>query len=242
MASPPIRRLAWVEFRRLFRWRALFVTVGLAGFGLTVMRVPSSIAPPILGVWSAVDSPLLTLGGVLVAIIVASGSLAEDRRTKYTRLVLARGYSRRAYVLAKALAVALSTGLVTCLGLIGLLALAKNRLPPDAWMMATWRDLLLPLALLALATSGLALTGLLAGVVSKSVYIAHAAPLVVMVAAAVLMSNSPLSPAVHIEAWRDVLRPRPFVPPVRYAFLYWVAFGGLMALAGGEIFARTDKD
>ena len=211
----------------------------VAGLGVSMMRTPGSTTPPILGVWSAADESLPA--GALVAAVVMAGSLAEDRRTGYTRLVLARGYSRRAYALGKALAVALSTGLVTCLGLVAFMALAWFRLPPDAWMMPAARDYLYPLALLSLTGSGLVLAGFLSGAFSKNAYVASAVPIILLVAAAYWMKHSPLSPTVYLDSWHDLVRPRPFVPTVRFAVLYWVCFGTLMALAGGEAFARTEE-
>lgn len=215
------------------------MALGVTGLGLSMMRAPGPTTPPIHGVWSAADGSL-ALGAIAASVLLA-GSLAEDRRTGYTRLVLARGYSRRAYALAKALAVALSTGLVTALGLAAFLAVAWVRLPLDAWMMPAARDFLYPPALLSLTASGLALTGVLSGAFSKNVYVASAVPLIILVASAFLMRNSPLSPAVHLDAWRDLVRPRPFVPAVHLAALYWLAFGTLTAAASVEAFARIEE-
>jgi ABC-type transport system involved in multi-copper enzyme maturation permease subunit len=242
MTSPPIRRLVWVELRRFLDRRALLVALGLTGLGIFTMRIPLSGVSSIHGVWTTVDNPIMTTGAIVVAIAVASGALAEDRHTRYTRLFLVRGYSRRAYVLAKALAVAVSTGLVTCAGLTGFLILARLRLPLDAWMMATWRDFLLPPVLMSLATSALALIGVLAGAVSKSVWVAYAAPLAVLVASALFLPRSTVNPAAVVEAWRNALQQRPFVLPAHLSLLYWAAFGGLMALLSSEIFARTEED
>jgi ABC-type transport system involved in multi-copper enzyme maturation permease subunit len=215
------------------------VALGVTGLGVSMMSTPGPTIPPIHGVWDSADFSL-ALGAIGAAVVLA-GSLAEDRRTGYTRLVLARGYSRRAYALAKALAVALGAGLATALGLIAFLALAWIRLPPDAWMMSSAREFLYPLALLSLTASGLALAGVLSGTLSRNAYVASAVPLILLVAAAFLMGNSPLSPAAHLDAWRDLVRPRPFVPAVHLAALYWLAFGTLTAAASGEVFARIEE-
>jgi ABC-type transport system involved in multi-copper enzyme maturation permease subunit len=239
VASPRIRRLLQSELRRLLDRRALLVALGVTGLGVSMMSTPGPTIPPIHGVWDSADFSL-ALGAIGAAVVLA-GSLAEDRRTGYTRLVLARGYSRRTYALAKALAVAVNAGLVTGLGLIAFLALAWLRLPLDAWMMLSARDFLYPFVLLSLTASALAPTGTLCGTLSRNVYVASAGPLIVLVAAGFLMRHSPFSPVVQLDAWRDLVRPWPFVPAVHFAVLYWLGFGTLTAVACGEVFARIEE-
>jgi ABC-type transport system involved in multi-copper enzyme maturation permease subunit len=191
-------------------------------------------------VWDAANSSL-SLGSILVASIVAAGALAEDRRTRYARLVLSRGYSRRTYALAKALAMALSGGLVTGLGLGGFLLLAWIQLPVQGWTISI-PDLLLPLAMLSLSAAGLSVAGFLAGTISSNVYVASAMPIIVIIATGFLLGRNPWSPAFQIDAWQHVVRPRSLDWPAPYVLLYWVAFSSLIAVLGAEIFSRTERD
>lgn len=126
-------RLIWFEWRRLVV-RPRFVAALLVMLGLSILKVYDERSftagtAHFQGALSMAAADWLPLTTPLVVGIVAAGSLAEDRRRNYTTLVLARGFSRRRYILAKASAMALASALVMLLGCVIFLCIAAATLP-----------------------------------------------------------------------------------------------------------------
>ena len=236
-SSRMFARLVWTELRRLVcRRRAWLVIVGLtiAGAYLTDHQVTPDRFWDLFG-------QSMPFGCVIAAVVVASGSFAEDRRLRRTRMVLLRGYSRRSYAWAKALATAGSTALVTWCGFLGFVLAARLRLPPDIWTRPLLPDML-PLALLAAAAVGLASIGFFVGVATGNEYVAAVASVIVPFVLGLILYRSRFDPMEQLDAWRPLVRHRVPRLPVYGTFLYWLGVTSFLSLLGSELFARSEKD
>lgn len=129
-----ILRLGMVEARRLLKQRRFWaLVVVIAGLGTYVM--PREVKAASLGSGLPVSAQLALLDGIpFLALAVPAmpfllgGTLAEDRRTGYTPLLLARGMGRTGVICAKVTgivaAATLFSALVTILLTLGAIAVA----------------------------------------------------------------------------------------------------------------------
>ena len=236
-ARPSLGRLVWSELcRHVLGWRSWLVVAAFVTLGLYRL-LPYWPGPP-RPLWDGLRGSL-SLGGVAAATLVAGSSFAELRKTRFARLMLLRGYTRRSYAAANALATAASTALVTGVASLGCIAAAWWQ--PETWLPPGRSDLL-PLAMLVAAAAGMSLTGFLAGAIAPSPQVASAAPPVVMIVAAFLLRKSPFSPLTQLEAWRSVVHASPPALPVPGTFLYWAAVAAFTSLLAIEIYARSERD
>lgn len=225
--------------RLVLRRRALGVILGLTGIGAFLTELKPWSTPDTF--WLHYDD-YMAFACPIIGIVISAGSFAEDRRIRYTRLVLLRGYTRRAYAWAKALSVAGSAVVVGGIGLLGFLLTARLRFPPEIWTRPLLPDLV-PLAYLAVAAGGLALMSFMASALIENEYIVSFVPFVCLIASVALIRKSRFSPAVHVDAWSDIAvgeYPPPFSVPGE--FLYWLVLGGILAAAGSELYAWRQRD
>lgn len=122
-----------LELRRLIL-RPRFLLVLALMLGLSVYSIYNELSytvggAHVQGALSLTANDWLPLTLPLVVGVVAAGSLAEDRRRGYVPLVLARGVSRRQYLLAKGTAMSLSSALAIGIGCLVFLAIAALTLP-----------------------------------------------------------------------------------------------------------------
>ena len=233
-------RFVWIDACRLARRRrAWFVMLGIVGIGTFLTDPGPRSASETF--WNE-HHKYPTLGAIVAGMAVAAGSLAEDRRTRYARLVLLRGYSRRLYAWAKALAVAGSTGLVAGLGYLGFLLAARLHYPLVIWTRPLLPDLV-PLAFLTVVAMGLSLMGFVAGALTHNEYVASFAPFFILIAALFTLRYFTYSPAVQMEAWLALVGPhRPMELTITGSFLYWLVLGTGLCALGSELFARSQQD
>lgn len=156
-----------VELWRTYRlglYCALFIALGILSVVLTryLPELDRLFSPPEAelglgetGVPDAVDfvvRNLVEFGG-LAAILLAMGSVASERERGTTALVLARPVTRTAYLAAKAVAIAMTIGLATALGVLGawlytgLLFEPPPMLPWVQLGMLVWLAVLVPAAI-----------------------------------------------------------------------------------------------
>jgi hypothetical protein len=174
-------------------------------------------------------------------------------------LILTRGVTRAQYLLAKAAAAFLSSGLVTLVGFGFFYLLAAIFLPPGRWVRepyptfpGPWPELfqsspllndLLAGAMLILAASTLSLVGLLLGIVLRNEYAAMAAPfLFVTIGAFALKSLEAVNPIVYLDLCNTYPRriSRDWLPYM--AFVYWLSLGGVLLLVSHALFSRGELD
>lgn len=122
-----------IETRRLISQLRFRVALCLM-LGLSIMKVYSELSftaggAHVQGALSMAAADWLPNVIPLAVGLVAAGSLAADRRRGYVPLVLARGISRRQYLLAKGVAMACASALVMLVGCLIFLAVAFVTLP-----------------------------------------------------------------------------------------------------------------
>lgn len=189
---------------------------------------------------------------------ITAGSLAEDRRRGVTLTLLARGFSRGQYFLAKGLGTAVSSALITLAGLAIFYLLAWVMLPegrtsyrpdpdfpgpvPALFQVSPLANDLLSVAMYMMAAAALSLAGLLASTAGGNEYLAMVVPL--LVALLGLFAVGPpllqLSPFTYLNLWGDYAPhfsegQRPYA-----AFVYWLVFGSCAAVLGYWTFARRE--
>lgn len=128
-----IARLIFIETRRLVTQlrfgSALVLMLSLSIYSVYRELAWTAGGAHIQGAISLAASDWLPSATPLVVGVVAAGSFAEDRRRGYVPLVLARGISRRQYLLAKGTAMALTSALAMLLGCLIFVAIASVSLP-----------------------------------------------------------------------------------------------------------------
>lgn len=199
---------------------------------------------------------------VIPAIVggVAAGSLAEDRRLRYLPSLLTRGVTRTEYFLGKSLAMAISSGAVTLLGVGLFYIMAMVFLPPGAWVREPHPNFpgpvpelfqsnpflndLLSVMMLAIAASVLALLGVLSGTLVSNEYVASALPFIFVYAGAFALQDfaATLNPLVYVDVWRAY----PHIVPSGWrpfmAFIYWLVLGLGLELLSLLIFSLREVD
>lgn len=223
----------------------------MAGLVMSEARVLGSVTM-IAGEWLPLVIPL-------VAGVVGAGMLAEDRRQRQVALVLARGISRRQYLLAKVAAMMTSSGLVTLLGLGLFYVAAVIFLPMGPWTRQPYptfpgpvpelfqhnpllNDLLM-IAITTCAASVLALVGLLTGTLVPNEYVAMAAPFLLVILTAFGMQGIDIiNPFVYLDLQSHYARMAPLGGLYYRGFVYWAAAGALLVTASFVIFLRAELD
>lgn len=205
-----LHRLIWLETRRLitqYRFAVMLVVMlGLSIYQVYSERSFTDGGARFEGAIAMAASDWLPFTTPLVVGVVAAGSFAEDRRRGYVPLVLARGFSRRQYIVAKGTAMALTSALAMLLGCLIFLVVAAVGLLPGRTSFESFQRIdpsgqpLLPVAtfypgpipslfgyspilndmlsigLVMLAAAALAMVGLLTGAIVANEYIAAATP------------------------------------------------------------------
>ena len=235
--------LVWHECQRMCRPSRLLVMLGpVVVFSLLNLRQNWAPRYCVMGSLTMLASSWLPKAIPLVAGIVA-GSLAEDIRRGVTLTVLARGLTRGHYLLAKGIATAMSSSLVTLAGVCIFFMLAWWKLPagsttydiipdfpgpdPALFQESPLASDLLVLAMSMAAAAALSLVGLLVGTLVANEYVAMVAPMTVsLLGTFVVREFAPrLSPNsyLHLKGSYAILfteSQRPYA-----AFVYWLVFG-----------------
>ena len=250
--------LARHECRRIFRPGRLLVMLGpVAVFSYLSLRHPWAENYHVVGSLALIGSSWFPQAIPLVAGI-AAGSLAEDIRRGVTLTVLARGLSRGQYLLAKGIAAAVSSSLVTMAGLGIFFVLAWWKLPagsstfefvpyfpgpvPALFYESPLANDLLAIAMSMTAAAAMSLVGLLAGTLVANEYIAMVAPMAVALLGAFVVDRFVpwLSPLNYLDV-ADSYAPlfaesqRPYA-----AFVFWLAFAAGTAALTRWLFARKE--
>lgn len=236
-----IKRMLWRPFSLVLG--ALIVIIGLAG-----IIQPNGHPNRLFAFWSVQRPFMLNLLIPIIAGIVSAGSFAWDQRTGYTQLIMMRGFSRRTYLLSKAVAVAVSAGLVTLLGYISFYCIGVFFLPwgvsnPGSLFYETINDYpgpvpslffsnpilndLLGIAIASLATGTLALLGMLTGIFIKNEYVAPVTPFGFFLTGGLLLNGTlgVLNPFTYVDIWGQY-KYKVQLEALPYAgFLYWFILG-----------------
>lgn len=266
-------RLFWFEFSRMLAQARLWLVV--AAFGLFGAYTVFEVSPwwgnvslggvknvGAFGIFSQHSVWIYAFASPLIAGLTTAGSLAADRHKRFPALVMARGISRRRYLLVKAASMGSAAGLATfaSCGLILLTALALLPWNPTTLAGNSLQRTLLPglfayspvlydlflAGIVSLASASLALSGLVVGSMVTNEYVAAAVPLVLVLGGTFATGNMPLLPYLSPDVYLWLLDVYPYsVPPVWRPFaapLYWVLFGAACTVVGTAIFLRREPD
>ena len=252
-------RLVWGDVVRVtFRYRTLFALLVLVGGHLSSdwkddFRPGYEAIAGLLAITSRNWLPLLV--PLLVGIAVG-GSFAEDQQTGYFRLVLARGISYRQYIVARALAMATSGGLITLASALLHLLLVIIRRPsipffegssfpspgpvPALFDSHPWLNDALGLFMLTLAGAALALLGMLVSVLVRNEYLAAASPFAFIFLCAWVIDEPVLNPVVYLAVFTAYGRDIPLPLQSYAAISFWISFGAGCIYATRAIFVRRE--
>jgi hypothetical protein len=189
----------------------------------------------------------------------AAGSLAEDRARGYTPLLLLRGVSRRAYVSAKALAMAGAGAscVLLCIGCfygVALFLLPLGRLDPalidntpgpipELFMADPLLNDVVLGGMMMMAGAALPQLGLLIGVLLRNEYLAVGAPFAAVLVMAILFHGdfSVLAPGTYLDLWNGYADELPAASLPYAAFVYWLLLGTLLTAISQWLFVRREE-
>lgn len=235
----------------------IIVAIGIFG-----IIQPNGQPNRIIAFWSVQKPFMLNLMVPVIAAIVSAGSLAWDRRTGYTQLILARGLSRQAYFYTKAFAMAIAASLVILSGYIVFYLLAIFLLPwgvsnpagivqniqgypgpvPPLFLTNPLLNDLLGIAMMVTATGALALVGVLAGVLIKNEYIATITPFAFFLGGGLLLGGSlaVYSPFTYTDVWGNYQLRLPLELLPYASFIYWLVLSAIILETASFFFKRKD--
>lgn len=242
-------RLISIETRRLVTRGRFWAMVGVAvAFGVFNLLDGGDLAELRFS-GSFVLAGGLAFQGVapLIAGVVSAGALAEDRSRGFPALLMSRGLSRRRYLTAKAAAMALAAAAATLAAcvlivLAGAVLLQRGESSsdtvtgpiPNLFVSSPFLNDLVAIAFLVLGTAGLAITGVLVGVLVSNEYVAAVVPFFVTVGAAFLIEGSAtiISPFTYLDLGNEYTTdlPRSLLPVG--AVVYWACFSAVTVVAG----------
>lgn len=214
----------------------------------------------LFGAFSYCGSTTYAFVTPLLAGLVAAGSLAADRHTRYPILILVRSISRMKYLLVKSATMAVSAGFAV-LASCALAFMASAFF--YSWGATTINDrstafgpfpsllesspLLYDIVfavLLSLAAAGLALSGLIVGTLVANEYMAMATPFFLFAVSALAVGDrfAALSPSTYLWLQEDYIfhTPAEWLPFA--APLYWTTFGAICVALSAIIFLRKEPD
>ena len=250
--------LGWHEFRRSCRpGTVLFMLAPSAVFGLLSLQHPWHPRFHVLGSLAMIGASWFPYAIPLMAGLAGS-SLAGDIRRGVVLTVLVRGLTRGQYLVAKGLAAAASSSLVTLAGMGFFYLVAWVKLPPGdstfpvapnfpgpvpaLFQESPLGNDMLAVAMCMTAAAALSLLGLLASTLVANEYVVMVVPLaVILLGAFVLEKAVPhLNPYAYLNLSGSY--PRLFVASLRpyAAFCYWLGFGACMVVLARWSFARSE--
>lgn len=264
-AAPPsrpasVRTFVWLEVaRHVPRWRfwLLVVVMAAAGtFNALDARAASNLTLRAAGTFSFAGAEPFQGLAALTGAVVAGASLAEDRRRGYHPLVLARGFTRRRYLAAKAVAAFLVAALAVLVASGIALAVFALVLPwgstevpfaavgpaPDLFeTRPALHDALVAL-LMAGAAGAFAMVSTAVGAAVANEYLAIAVPFVAVLVALAVPAGplELLVPYTYLDLSWGYLRA--FGPTWRAvaAPIYWVVVGGGALAVGSWLTTRKE--
>jgi hypothetical protein len=188
----------------------------------------------------------------LIAGVVSAGALAEDRAQGRTALVMARGLSCAQYLLARAVSMALAAAGATVVTCGAVLVISALVLPwggsttldfvgpvPAVFRVEPFMSDLITVLFLGIGAAGLAMTGVLVGVLVANEYVAAAVPLLVVGFALFVFDSPPLawvSPFTYVELGREYPVQVPEVLLFVAAPLYWALFAVVVVALALAVF------
>ncbi|NOK60853.1 MAG: hypothetical protein GFH27_549289n164 [Chloroflexi bacterium AL-W] len=242
--------------RHIFHLRFLIIMLLMVVLSLCVILVlPLRGGARFAGSLTLAQGLWLSLVLPIIAGVVAAGSLAEDRRSGYTWLVLAQGLSRRQYVLSKAVVMSLTAVLVALIGYSCFFIGAALTLPwgdsivprgeggsllpipgpvPDLFLTNPLLNDLLGVGMLIVATGVLALIGLPAGSLTSNIYIVSALPFVLFIVGLYSLTGAfaIINPYTYLDVWWDYKMVVPESALVYAGFVYWLSIGMALIVSG----------
>jgi hypothetical protein len=251
--------LVFHEVRRTLRPGLVLALVGFC-----MVLIYERVGEPWMAAYAQVQGALsVHASWLMIAVPVLAGavgaSLARERHEGVTLLLLARGVSRRRYLLAKTLGAAasgallMSAAIVAFYVIVGILWPAgevtfgrnASTIGPVPALYAAYplaNDLVLA-GMNVVATAAWSLLGVLTGTLTANRYVAMAVPLVFFVVILVLESfwSKTLwmpSTYLYLADYYQYAVPAAYQPYA--AFVYWLGFGAAVAALSRWLFLRSE--